>query len=134
MDALTADEIFLFEGFRLDRRAGGLFRAGENGVLVPVPLGSRALDLLILLVRRQGDLLSKDEIMTAIWPGIVVEDSNLPTQISTLRRVLDVGRSNESCIQTVAGRGYRFVAAVTHHPAEERSYSLNGGAGRAADD
>ena len=133
MDALTADEVFLFEGFRLDRRAGGLFRADGNGVLVPMPIGSRALDLLILLVGRQGDLVSKDEIMTAIWPGTVVEDSNLPTQISTLRRVLDRGRSNGSCIQTVAGRGYRFVAAVTHHPAREQSSSLNGGAGRAED-
>src|SRR5262249_18447194 len=44
-----------------------------------------------------------------------------PTQISTLRRVLDVGRSNESCIQTVAGRGYRFVAAVTHPAADART-------------
>jgi len=133
MDALTAEEIFLFEGFCLNRRAGGLFRADETGVLVAVPLGTRALDLLILMVRRQGDLVSKNEIMSAIWPGTVVEDSNLPTQISTLRRVLDRGRSNGSCIQTVAGRGYRFVAAVTHHPAEERSSSLNGGAGRAED-
>jgi TolB-like protein/DNA-binding winged helix-turn-helix (wHTH) protein/Flp pilus assembly protein TadD len=134
MDALTADEIFLFEGFRLDRRAGGLFLADQNGVLVPIPIGSRALDLLILLVGRQGDLVSKDEIMSAIWPGAVVEDSNLPTQISTLRRVLDRGRSNGSCIQTVAGRGYRFVAAVTHHPAKERSSSLNGGTERVEDE
>jgi DNA-binding winged helix-turn-helix (wHTH) protein len=106
-------EIFLFEGFRLDQRAGGLFRAGENGVLAPVTIGSRALDLLTLLVKRHGDLVSKDEIMTAVWPEMIVEDSNLPTQISALRRVLDRGRSNGSFIQTVAGRGYRFVAAVT---------------------
>jgi DNA-binding winged helix-turn-helix (wHTH) protein len=125
MDALTADEIFLFEGFRLDRRAGGLFRVDENGVQVPVPLGSRALDLLVLMVRRQGDLVSKDEIMSAIWQRTVVEDSNLPTQISTLRRVLDRGRSNGSCIQTVAGRGYRFVTAVTHHLAEMPSSMMN---------
>jgi TolB-like protein/DNA-binding winged helix-turn-helix (wHTH) protein/Tfp pilus assembly protein PilF len=118
MDALAVMEIFLFEDFRLDRRAGGLFRADENGVLVPVAIGSRALDLLTLLVRRHGDLVSKDEIMAAVWPEIIVEDSNLPTQISALRRVLDIGRSNGSCIQTVAGRGYRFVAAVTHPVAE----------------
>jgi len=134
MDALTADEIFLFEGFRLDGRAGGLFRADENGVLVPVPLGTRALDLLVLMVRRQGDLVSKDEIMTEIWPGTVVEDSNLPTQISTLRRVLDRGRSNGSCIQTVVGRGYRFVAAVTQPAADAPSSLVNGGAGHDEDD
>jgi adenylate cyclase len=119
MDGL-AEDVFLFEGFRLDRRAGGLFRADENGLPVPVAIGARALDLLILLVRRHGDLVSKDEIMTAVWPSMIVEDSNLPTQISALRRVLDQERSNGSCIQTVAGRGYRFVAAVTHAAAEAR--------------
>src|SRR6516162_678931 len=113
MDALAADEIFLFEGFRLDRRAGGLFRADKDAVPILVAVGSRALDLLTLLVRRPGDLVSKDEIMTAVWPGVIVEDSNLPTQISALRRVLDRRRSNGSCIQTISGRGYRFIAPVT---------------------
>ena len=120
MDETSAGEIFLFEGFRLDLRAGGLFRADENGVLVPVAIGSRALDLLILLVRRHGDLVPKDEIMAAIWPGTIVEDSNLPTQISALRRVVDRARSQQSCIQTVAGRGYRFVAPVTRTAAAAR--------------
>jgi DNA-binding winged helix-turn-helix (wHTH) protein len=121
MDTLTADEILLFEGFCLDRRAGGLFRVDENGVLVPVAIGSRALDLLMLLVTRHGDLISKHEIMAAIWPGMIVEDSNLPTQISALRRVFDRGRSQGSFIQTVAGRGYRFVAPVTR--TEGRAHS-----------
>jgi len=119
MDGL-AEDIFLFEGFRLDPQAGGLFRADENSVLVPVAIGSRAIDLLIFLVKRHGVLVSKDEIMTAVWPGMIVEDSNLPTQISALRRVLDQERSNGSCIQTVAGRGYRFVAAVTRPVREAR--------------
>jgi TolB-like protein/predicted TPR repeat methyltransferase len=112
MDTLVGEEIFLFEDFRLDRRAGGLFRTDANGVLVPLAMGSRALDLLILLVKRHGDLVSKDEIMVAVWPGMIVEDSNLPTQILILRRILDRGRANGSFIQTVSGRGYRFVAPV----------------------
>jgi len=110
MDARAADEIFRYEGFHLDRRGGGLFQADESGVPAPVTIGSRALDLLYLLVRRHGDLVSKNEIMTAVWPGMIVADSNLPTQIWALRRVLDHGRMQGSCIQTVAGRGYRFVA------------------------
>jgi TolB-like protein/DNA-binding winged helix-turn-helix (wHTH) protein/Flp pilus assembly protein TadD len=118
MEAIAADEIFLFEGFRLDLQKRGVFRAAENGDLVPLAVGSRALDLLVLLVRRHGDLVSKEEIMTTVWPGVIVEDSNLPTQISTLRRVLDQGRVGVSCIQTVSGRGYRFVAPVTHPGAE----------------
>jgi adenylate cyclase len=113
MGALSADDVFLFEGFRLDRPAGGLFRADENGALVPVAIGSRALDLLMLLVTRHGDLVSKGEILSTVWPRMIVEDSNLPTQISALRHVLDRGRSHGSCIQTVPGRGYRFVAPVT---------------------
>ena len=65
MGALAAEQIFLFDDFRLDRRAGGLFRMDADG-LAPIALGSRALDLLTLLVRRHGDLVSKDEIMQAV--------------------------------------------------------------------
>jgi TolB-like protein/DNA-binding winged helix-turn-helix (wHTH) protein/tetratricopeptide (TPR) repeat protein len=121
MEAVAADEVFLFEGFRLDRQSGGLFRADENGDLVAVTIGSRALQTLVLLVMRHGGLVSKDEIMTAVWPGIVVEDSNLPTQILALRRALDRGRSHGSCIQTVSGRGYRFIAEVHRLPAQNPS-------------
>ena len=80
-------------------------------------LGSRSLDVPSVLVARPGELVSRDEIIAAVWPGMIVEDSNLPTQISGLRRVLDAGRSAGSCIQTISGRGYRFVGAVTRHDA-----------------
>jgi TolB-like protein len=123
MEELAAEELYLFEGFRLDRRAGRLFRADGSGILVPVAIGSRALDLLVLLVRRRGNLVTRDEILSAVWPGITVSDSNLPTNIWALRRVLDRGRSNGSCIQTVAGRGYRFTAEVTYASTEARSGS-----------
>ena len=109
METLAASEIFLFEGFRLDRR--GLFRR----VFVPVAIGSRAFDVLRVLIAARDDLVSKDEIMAAVWPGLVVEDNNLTVQISALRRILDQGRTEGSCIQTVAGHGYRFVMVVTRH-------------------
>jgi class 3 adenylate cyclase/predicted ATPase len=115
MGATATSEIFLFERFRLDRRrGGGLFCADENGGYIPVTIGARALDVLSVLVQRHGDLVLKEDIMTAVWGGTVVADSNLPTQIFALRRILDEGRAGGSCIQTVAGRGYRFVASVTH--------------------
>jgi DNA-binding winged helix-turn-helix (wHTH) protein len=67
-----------------------------------------------VLVERSGDLVTKKEIMAAVWGRTVVESANLTVQISALRRILDQGRSEqESCIQTVAARGYRFVAPVT---------------------
>ena len=113
MEALAAGETFLFEGFRLDRR--GLFRRDEREVFVPVAIGSRALDVLRVLIAAEGDLVSKNEIMVAVWPRTVVEDNNLTVQISTLRRILDQGRADGSCVQTVAGRGYRFAAVVTRH-------------------
>jgi adenylate cyclase len=108
----TAD-IFLFEGYRLDRRDGGLFQRDEGGAFVPVAIGARALDVLGVLIERPGVLVCKDEIMGAVWPHAAVENANLTIQISTLRRVLDQGRPEGSCIQTVAAQGYRFVAPVT---------------------
>ena len=106
MDALVTTDVFLFEGFRLDRR--GLSRCDDQGCFVPVPVGSRALEVLGVLVARSGDLVARDEIMNVVWPGVVVESSNLPVQIAALRRVLDDGRAEGSCIQTVPGRGYRL--------------------------
>jgi TolB-like protein/DNA-binding winged helix-turn-helix (wHTH) protein/Tfp pilus assembly protein PilF len=111
MEALSSTDIFLFERFHLDRR--GLFRRDEDAALSPVEIGARALDVLGVLLDRPGDLLSRDEIMVAAWPGTVVEDNNLTVQISTLRRILDQNRQQGSCIQTVPGRGYRFIAPVT---------------------
>jgi adenylate cyclase len=110
---LATADIFLFEDFRLDRRGEGLSRRDERGVFVPVSIGLRALDVLWVLVERAGDLVSKEEIMAAVWGLTVVENANLTVQISALRRILDQGRAEGSCIQTVAARGYRFVAPVT---------------------
>jgi TolB-like protein/DNA-binding winged helix-turn-helix (wHTH) protein/Tfp pilus assembly protein PilF len=106
-------DILLFEAFRLDRSRGGLFRVDQAGIPAPIPIGSRALDLLALLVERHGELVSKDAIMDAVWPGTAVEEGNLTVQISALRRILDQNRAHGSCIQTVPGRGYRFVAPLT---------------------
>src|SRR5207244_7831118 len=91
---------------------GGLFSLNNDA---QVAVGSRALEVLSVLIERAGDLVPKEEIMNAVWPETTVEDANLTVQISALRRVLDLGRSEGSCIQTVAMRGYRFVGGVTSH-------------------
>jgi TolB-like protein/DNA-binding winged helix-turn-helix (wHTH) protein len=113
MGALGRGGIFLFEGFRLDRHAGILLQRREDGTFAPMVLGSRALDVLYVLVERAGDLVSRDEFMAAVWPATAVEDANLNMQIAALRRVLDEERADGSCIQTIPGRGYRFAAPVT---------------------
>ena len=111
MRALSSADTFLFEGFRLDRR--GLFRGDNDAFAAPVEIGSRALEVLRVLVERPGDLISRHEIMAAAWPGMVIDDNNLTIQIAALRRLFDHGRIGGSCIVTVPGRGYRFIAPVT---------------------
>jgi TolB-like protein/DNA-binding winged helix-turn-helix (wHTH) protein len=118
MKMADPDDRFLFEGFRLDRRAGGLFQRDANGVFAPVPIGARALDVLDLLVARAGELVTRDEITAAVWPESVVEDNNLNMQIAAVRRVLDSGRPAPSCIQTIPRRGYRFVVPVVRECSE----------------
>src|SRR5215469_2882687 len=113
MDALSSPEILLFGPFRFERRSRLLFRCAEDGRYQPVSIGSRALEVLGVLTERAGDLVTKDEIMRAAWAGTVVEENNLTVQISTLRRVLGAGPEGESCIQTMSGKGYRFVLPVT---------------------
>ena len=113
----SADSVLL-EGFRLDSRGGCLFRVDLGGVATPVALGSRAITLLALLVERRGELVSKDAIMEAVWPGRAVEETNLNVQVARLRHVLDQDRKHGSCIQTIAGRGYCFVGAVSRPDAE----------------
>ena len=77
-----------------------------------------------------GELVSKQAIMQAVWPGIVVDEKNLAVQISALRRMLDDGQTERSCIQTEAGRGYRFVVPVTRLLADSEAVSRLVHAGR----
>src|SRR6202035_5333210 len=78
-----------------------------NGV--PIELGTRAFDLLLVLLEADGSLVTKDELFSHVWPGIVVAEENLKVQISSLRKALGEDRD---LIRTEFGRGYRFTAAV----------------------
>jgi DNA-binding response OmpR family regulator len=77
----------------------------------PAPLGSRAFDLLSALVARRDRVVSKDELLDVVWPGLVVEENNLQVQISALRKLL-----GPQAIATVPGRGYQFTVAATDAP------------------
>jgi DNA-binding winged helix-turn-helix (wHTH) protein len=76
---------------------------------VPVQLGTRAFDLLLILAEADGSLVTKGELMTRVWPGVVVSEENLKVQILALRKALGEDRG---FIRTEFGRGYRFTAAV----------------------
>ena len=90
MDRRSSTDIFLFEGFRFHHGDRELFRLDAAGNRSAVSIGSRALDLLGLLVEQPGKLVSKSEIIDMVWAGSAIEEANLTVQISALRRILDL--------------------------------------------
>ena len=78
----------------------------------PVPLGSRAMHILIVLLERRGELVTKQELMARVWPNVFVEPANLSVHISALRRALRDGRDGNRFIINIPGRGYCFVAPI----------------------
>lgn len=101
-------QLFSFGPFVLDAGRGVLERSGAA-----VPLGHRAMQLLLALVRAQGRVLTKDELVQAAWPGAVVEDSNLSVQVAALRKALGPTDDGGDYVATVARVGYRFGAPVS---------------------
>jgi DNA-binding winged helix-turn-helix (wHTH) protein len=100
----AADAMLEFGPFRVLLRRRQLVADG-----VPIELGTRAFDLLLVLLEADGSLVTKEELMSRVWPGITVAEENLKVQISALRKALGEDRDS---IRTESGRGYRFTAAV----------------------
>src|SRR5215207_1019179 len=101
---LGADnQIYEFGNFRLDKKESRLLRDGEAVALTP-----RAFDVLVVLVERHGQLVTKDELMQKVWAGSYVEEANLNVNISTLRKAL----GENAFIETVPKKGYRFTGIV----------------------
>jgi predicted ATPase/DNA-binding winged helix-turn-helix (wHTH) protein len=92
---------------------------------VPVALGSRAFDILMVLIEAGGELVTKDEILNRVWPGMVVEEHSLQFHISALRKVLGEDRG---LIKTISGRGYRFVADISTDVGEPERFPDRGAA------
>ena len=107
MSAGTAENC-QFHGYRLDVvRRQLLDPAG-----VPVPLMPKAIETLVYLVERAGQTVSKEELLRAVWPNVVVEENNLTQNISALRRAFGEKLGEHRFIVTIPGQGYRFVAPV----------------------
>jgi DNA-binding winged helix-turn-helix (wHTH) protein len=102
-------EVFLFGPYCLipGRR---LFLAGQD----PVELGGRAFDILVLLVRHSGEIVSLRHILEQVWQDSTVDDANIRVQVSDLRRALQP--ECRRFIVTVHTRGYVFVGPVQHSP------------------
>lgn len=112
---------FNFGPFRLNSMERFLEKDGER-----VPLGSRALDLLSILVEHNGNIVSKRELTARAWPDTVVDEVSLRVHISSLRKMLGNGPGGMPYITNVSGRGYMFSAAAVSEavqPVGERLYS-----------
>jgi DNA-binding winged helix-turn-helix (wHTH) protein len=104
----SAEALILFGPFRMLPKQRLLMQADK-----PIRLGGRAFDVLIALLERPGELISKHELMARVWPNTFVGRANLAVHISALRRALGDGRDGNRYVVNIPGRGYRFVAPVT---------------------
>jgi predicted ATPase/DNA-binding winged helix-turn-helix (wHTH) protein len=119
-------DVISFGPFRIFATARLLEKDG-----VPLNLGSRALDLLIALVQRAPEVVSKRDLISRVWPNLVVDEGSLRFHIACLRKVLGDGQSGARYVTNVAGRGYCFVAPVWR-PAAKPSLAESLAADRAA--
>ena len=111
--SISAEAAIEFGRFRVLLRRRRLLADG-----VPVELGTRAFDVLLVLLKADGALVTKEELLRRVWPDIVVSEDNLKVQVSNLRKALGAERN---LIRTECGRGYRFTGVLTSNAAAEVS-------------
>ncbi len=100
--------VYSFGPFQLDAEAKVLLREGQ-----PVRLTRKAVETLLVLVQGAGQVVTKEEIFTAVWPDRVVDEANLAQNIAVIRKALNVPKGEPGYIETFPGRGYRLVGPVT---------------------
>ena len=123
MDQVATHVVYQFGDFRLDATRRLLFM---NGVEQHLPLSPHDVDTMLYLVEHAGELLDKDRLLAALWPGAEVEENSLNRAISSVRRWLGEKPGENRYIATIPGRGYRFVAEVMRvlQPALKRCNDL----------
>src|SRR5215472_12269683 len=116
----TGKELYEFGPFRVDVQREILLRAGE-----PVPLKPKTFQILLLLVRHSQEVVTKDDLMKAVWPDTFVEEANLSRNIFMLRKALGESPQDRRYVVTVPGQGYRLVESVRLVPERELSVVAN---------
>lgn len=106
--AVVIGHCYLFDEFTVDCDQKVLLRNGS-----PLPLAPKVFDTLLILVDNNGRLVEKDELIKQLWPNTFVEESNLTFNIQQVRKILGDNAREPRFIETVAKRGYRFIAEVT---------------------
>ena len=114
----TSSEVFHFDEFTLDVRERRLLRGAEV-----VRVSPKAYDVLVALVQQRGRLVTKDELLKRIWPESFVEEGGLTVHMSALRKALGEDAHRPIYIETVAGSGYRFIAAVRFDSEDEKPFA-----------
>ncbi|MDH3265046.1 MAG: winged helix-turn-helix domain-containing protein, partial [Paracoccaceae bacterium] len=107
----AAPQVFRFEDFALDIAAAELTRGGE-----PVPLEPQVFDLLAFLVLNHDRVVSRDEIIEAVWSGRIVSESAVSSRVNALRKALGDDGATQRLVRTVHGRGFRFGAVPETAP------------------
>jgi predicted ATPase/DNA-binding winged helix-turn-helix (wHTH) protein len=106
-DSNDSEIVLAFGPFRLDPVRHALWEAGK-----PLRVGSRALEILLALVERPGEIVGKIELLTRVWPNSVIDDGALRVHITALRKILGDRKSGVRYIENISGQGYRFAAPV----------------------
>ena len=112
--------LYEFGEFRVNPNERLLQRSGKN-----VPLPPKVFDLLLALVVRHGQVVTKDQLMSEVWPDTFVEETNLKVYVSTLRKALSTGGDGDEgarLIETLPRRGYRFTAPITEILPDEPAF------------
>jgi DNA-binding winged helix-turn-helix (wHTH) protein len=110
--ATSPHGVLAFEGYLIDRRRWLITHRGEL-----IPLQRKAFDLLLYLLDHRDQVIAKETLMGALWSNLVIEESNVTQQIFLLRRALSKHESGIKIIETIPGRGYRFVPSLEYpHP------------------
>ncbi len=108
MDNSNNNKVYEFEKFRLDVVHLMLYQADEE-----IPLAPKAVETLIALIKKRGEILSKDQLMETIWTDSIVEESNLSKYLHVLRKTLGNQQNGKPFIETFRRRGYRFNSEVS---------------------
>src|SRR5262249_34924018 len=105
--SLLIKHLFRFGEFTVDPEQRVLFRAGT-----PVALTPKVFDTLLILIENSGRIIEKTELMNRLWPDSFVEEANLAYNVQQLRKSLGDNARRPEYVETVARRGYRFIARV----------------------
>lgn len=117
---MQSREVYAFGEFQLEPIARRLLRDG-----IVVPLAPKAFDVLIALVEAEGQTVTKEALLAQVWPGLYVEEANLPQNISLARKALGESPQDHRYIVTVPGTGYRFAAPVVRQAARTEAAALD---------